>query len=191
MPSDDTTENATEPAWVGEVLDFWFGEIGAGRWFVKDAEFDGLVRDRFLALYERIVSGELQGFVTPRAMLAAVIVLDQFPRNMFRDSARAFAGDPMARHLAREAIEKGFDQGLAGAERFFLYLPFEHSEDRSDQALSCELIGSIGNSDWTKYAQAHKEIIDRFGRFPHRNAVLGRTSTRAELELLKDPMGSF
>jgi uncharacterized protein (DUF924 family) len=137
------------------------------------------------------VSGQLQGFGTRRAILAAVIVLDQFPRNMFRDSARAFAGDPMARHLAREAVQRGFDAGLADEQRLFMYLPFEHSEDREDQALSCELIGNIGNDYWTKYAQAHKEIIDRFGRFPHRNAVLGRTSTRAELELLKDPMRSF
>ena len=122
----------------------------------------------------------MQDFPTPRVALAAVIVLDQFPRNMFRDSARAFAGDPMARHIAREAVDRGFDAGLKDEQRLFLYLPFEHSEDREDQALSCELIGSIGNDYWTKYAQAHKEIIDRFGRFPHRNAVLGRTSTRAE-----------
>jgi uncharacterized protein (DUF924 family) len=191
MSYNDSTATAPEPAWVGEVLDFWFKEIGASRWFVKSAELDSLVRERFLALYERIVSGELQGFGTRRAVLAAVITLDQFPRNMFRDSARAFAGDPMARHLAREAVEQGFDAGLADEERLFLYLPFEHSEDREDQALSCELIGSIGNEYWTKYAEAHKAIIDRFGRFPHRNAVLGRTSTRAEIELLKDPMGSF
>jgi len=191
MASSETTAAAPEPAWVGQVLDFWFTEIGADRWFVKDAGLDSLVRERFLALYERLVAGELQDFPTPRIALAAVIALDQFPRNMFRDSARAFAGDPMARHIARESVDRGFDAGLKGEERLFLYLPFEHSEDREDQTLSCELIGSIGNDYWTKYALAHKEIIDRFGRFPHRNAVLGRTSTRAEIELLKDPMGSF
>ncbi len=191
MSAIETATDTTEPAWAGEVLDFWFKEIGASRWFVKNAELDSLIRERFQALYERVVTGELQGFATPRTALAAVVVLDQFPRNMFRDTSRAFAGDPMARHLAREAIDRGFDTRLTGEERLFLYLPFEHSEDREDQALSCELIGSIGNDYWTKYAQAHKEIIDRFGRFPHRNEVLGRTSTRAELELLKDPMGSF
>ncbi len=191
MSADDTTAIATDPTWVGEVLDFWFTEIGASRWFVKSADLDSDIRERFLPLYERIVSGDLQAFGTRRAVLAAVIVVDQFPRNMFRDSARAFAGDPMARHLARGAVEQGLDAGLADEERLFLFLPFEHSEDREDQALSCELIGSIGNDDWTKYAEAHKAIIDRFGRFPHRNAVLGRTSTRKELELLKDPMGSF
>ena len=191
MSANEVSTNALEPAWVGEVLDFWFKEIGASRWFVKNADLDREIRDQFLALYERLVAGEFQDFPTPRAALAAVVALDQFPRNMFRDSARAFAGDPMARHIAREAIDRGFDAGLNDEERLFLYLPFEHSEDREDQVLSCELIGSIGNDYWTKYARAHKEIIDRFGRFPHRNAVLGRTSTRAELQLLKDPMGSF
>ncbi|MCJ7453479.1 MAG: DUF924 domain-containing protein [Steroidobacteraceae bacterium] len=191
MATSETTAETSEPTWVGEVLDFWFKEIGASRWFVKNADLDSEIRNRFLALYERLVAGELQDFPTPRVALAAVIALDQFPRNMFRDSARAFAGDPMARHIAREAIDRGYDAGLKGEERLFLYLPFEHSEDLEDQVLSCELIGSIGNDYWTKYARAHKEIIDRFGRFPHRNAVLGRTSTRAEIELLKDPMGSF
>jgi uncharacterized protein (DUF924 family) len=191
MSTDDTTANATEPAWVGNVLEFWFREVGAGRWFVKSADLDGGIRDRFLPLYERLVAGEFPEFTTPRSVLAAVIALDQFPRNMFRESPRAFAGDPMARHLARKAVEQGFDAGLAGEERLFLYLPFEHSEDRDDQAMSCELIASIGNDYWTKYAEAHKAIIDRFGRFPHRNAALGRTSTREELKLLEDPMGSF
>jgi uncharacterized protein (DUF924 family) len=191
MSENQPTAAATEPAWVGEVLDYWFKDVGADRWFAKSTRLDDEIRERFLSLYERIVTGEIQGFTTPRATLAAVVVLDQFPRNMFRDSPRAFAGDPMARHLAREAVDRGFDSGLADEERVFLYMPFEHSEDPVDQALSCELIGSIGNDYWTQYARAHKEIIDRFGRFPHRNAALGRTSTRAELELLKDPMGSF
>jgi uncharacterized protein (DUF924 family) len=191
MSPDDTTAGATEQAWVREVLDYWFQEVGPSRWFAKSTGLDDEIRERFLGLYERVVTGELQGFTTPRATLAAVVVLDQFPRNMFRDSPRAFAGDPMARHLAREAVEQGLDASLAGEERLFLYLPFEHSEDPADQVLSCELIGSIGNEYWTQYARAHKEIIDRFGRFPHRNAALGRTSTRAELELLEDPTGSF
>lgn len=184
-------DDAQEATWVREVLDFWFGEVGVSRWFVKSADLDGAIRQRFLPLYERLVAGEFQEFTSPRAMLAAIVALDQFPRNMFRDSPRAFAGDAMARHLAREAVARGFDAGLRGEERLFLYLPFEHSEDLEDQALSCKLIGGIGNDYWTKYAQAHKAIIDRFGRFPHRNAALGRSSTREELELLKDPMGSF
>jgi len=191
MSVDQSASDAAEPAWVGEVLDFWFRKIGARHWFSKSAEIDEEIRARFLALHGRIVAGELAGFESPRAALAAVIVLDQFSRNMFRDTPRAFAADPLARRLAREAIARGHDAGLSGEERVFLYMPFEHSEDREDQALSCELIGSLGNDYWTRYAQAHKAIIDRFGRFPHRNAVLGRESTPEELELLKDPMGSF
>jgi uncharacterized protein (DUF924 family) len=191
MSANDATADANQPAWVGQVLDFWFSQVGASRWFAKSADLDGEIRERFLALYESLVAGEFQDFPTPRVALAAVLALDQFPRNMFRDSPRAFAGDPMARHIAREAIDRGFDAGLEGEQQLFLYLPFEHSEDRADQALSCELIGRIGNDYWTKYAEAHQAIIDRFGRFPHRNAALGRTSTREELELLKDPMGSF
>jgi uncharacterized protein (DUF924 family) len=191
MSVDQSASDAAEPAWVGEVLDFWFRKIGARHWFSKSAEIDQEIRARFLALHGRIVAGELAGFESPRAALAAVIVLDQFSRNMFRDTPRAFAADPLARRLAREAIARGHDAGLSGEERVFLYMPFEHSEDREDQALSCELIGSLGNDYWTRYAQAHQAIIDRFGRFPHRNAVLGRESTPEELELLKDPMGSF
>ncbi len=191
MTADQPTGNATEPAWVVDVLDFWFQEIGARHWFSKDAGIDGEIRTRFLALHERIAAGELPVVPKPRTALAAVIVLDQFSRNMFRGTPRAFASDPLARRLAREAIAQGFDTGLASEERVFLYMPFEHSEDREDQALSCQLIGRLGNDYWTQYAQAHKVIIDRFGRFPHRNAVLGRTSTPEEIELLEDPKASF
>jgi uncharacterized protein (DUF924 family) len=191
MTADQPTGNTTEPAWVGDVLDFWFRKTGARHWFSRDAGIDDEIRTRFLALHERIVAGEVQEFATPRTALAAVVVLDQFSRNMFRGSPRAFAADPLARRLAREAIARGQDAGLTGEERVFLYMPFEHSEDREDQALSCELIGSLGNDYWTEYAQAHKVIIDRFGRFPHRNAVLGRTSSAEEIEFLKDPKASF
>jgi uncharacterized protein (DUF924 family) len=191
MTAEQPTGDATEPPWVGDVLDFWFRKVGTRHWFSKSAEIDAEVRSRFLRLHERIVAGEVTGFESPRAALAAVIVLDQFSRNMFRDTPRAFATDPLARRLAREAIARGFDGGLKGEERLFLYLPFEHSEDREDQALSCELIGNLGNDYWTEYARAHKAIIDRFGRFPHRNALLGRESTPEELELLRDPKASF
>jgi predicted DsbA family dithiol-disulfide isomerase/uncharacterized protein (DUF924 family) len=180
-----------EPAWVGDVLDFWFGKIGARHWFSRSAEVDAGIRERFLTLYERLAASDAAGVTGPRPLRAAVIVLDQFSRNMFRDSPRAFAADPLARRLARQIIEHGFDSGLAGEERLFVYLPFEHSEDRADQALSCELIERLGNDDWTQYALAHKAIIDRFGRFPHRNAVLGRTSTAEEIARLAEPMGSF
>ena len=167
------------------------GKQGASRWFAKSAELDGEIRVRFLALHERILAGEIEDSGSPRAVLAAVVVLDQFSRNMFRDTPRAYASDPMARRLARGAVEQGLDAGLSSEERGFLYLPFEHSEDRGDQALACTLIGGLGIDDWTHHAQAHKVVIDRFGRFPHRNAVLGRESTPQEFEFLKDPMASF
>ena len=183
--------DTAEPAWIGDVLDFWFRKIGARHWFSRSAEVDAEIRGRFLALYEQLVASAAAGIDGSRPLRAAVIVLDQFSRNMFRDSPRAFAADPLARRLARQVIEHGFDSGLADAERLFVYLPFEHSEDRADQALSCELIGRLGNDDWTQYALAHKAIIDRFGRFPHRNAVLGRTSTAEEIARLAQPMGSF
>ena len=191
MTANQSTTHAAESSWVGEVLDFWFLEIGAAKWFAKDAAIDDEVRTRFLALHERILAGGAEGHATPRAALAAVVVLDQFSRNMFRDLPRAFAADPLARRLAREAIDRGLDASLTNEERAFLYMPFEHSEDREDQAFSCELFGRLGNDYWTEYALAHKVIIDRFGRFPHRNAVLGRTSTAEEIEFLKDPQASF
>jgi uncharacterized protein (DUF924 family) len=123
--------------------------------------------------------------------LAAVIVLDQFSRNMFRGSPGAYAADPLARRLARLAVDQGHDQAVAVRERLFFYLPFEHSEDRQDQQLSLRLITALGDDGLARYAAAHKEIIDRFGRFPHRNAALGRVSTAEEIALLKEPANSF
>jgi uncharacterized protein (DUF924 family) len=124
-------------------------------------------------------------------MLALVIVLDQFSRNLFRGQPGAFAADPLARRVARTAIGQGFDAAMSARERLFFYLPFEHSEERDDQAFAVELVTRLGNAAWTRYALAHKEIIDRFGRFPHRNAILGRPSTADEIELLNDPSKSF
>lgn len=124
-------------------------------------------------------------------MLAVVIVLDQFSHNLFRGSPRAFAADSIARRLSRTAIEQGFDTVMTEQERLFLYLPFEHSEDAGDQMLALDLIKTLGNQEWTHNATAHKLIIDRFGRFPHRNAILNRLSTPDEIELLKESMGSF
>jgi uncharacterized protein (DUF924 family) len=191
------TSGAAEPGWVGEVLRFWFEELREDDWFAKDHHLDERIRARFLKLCEELVASEARDvrdareIASPRALLAAVIVLDQFSRNMFRDSARAFAADPIARRLARTAVEQGFDRSMTDQQRMFLYLPFEHSEDRADQALSVELFSRLGNDNWTRYARAHQEIIDRFGRFPHRNAALGRESTPAELARLKEPMGKF
>jgi uncharacterized protein (DUF924 family) len=180
-----------EPQWVEDVLDFWFTELGEAHWFSKNDAVDAEIRRRFLALHEQFRVGDCHDVAGPRASLAAVILLDQFSRNMFRNSPRAYDADPLARRLARDTIAHGHDATMTDRERLFLYLPFEHSEDPEDQALAVKLIAQLGNDEWTRYALAHKAIIDRFGRFPHRNAVLGRTSSAEELELLKDPMGSF
>jgi uncharacterized protein (DUF924 family) len=177
------------PAWATEVLIFWFDEMGETCWFAKSQNIDAQIRDRFLSLLERLVAHDGWVPTAPRPLLAAVIVLDQFSRNLFRDTPRAFAADPAARRLSRSAIKQGFDLTLTEPERLFLYMPFEHSEDRDDQALAVECIARLGNEEWTRYAIAHKAIIDRFGRFPHRNAVLNRDSSPDELAQLREPKG--
>jgi uncharacterized protein (DUF924 family) len=182
-------ENA-EPAWVGDVIRFWFDELTESDWFAKSDDLDAQIRDRFLKLHERIATHDGLAFSEPRAILAAVIVLDQFSRNLFRDSARAFSADPIARRYSRIAIERSLDVAMKREERHFLYLPFEHSEDREDQALALELMQRLGNDDWTRYAMAHKLTIDRFGRFPHRNAVLNRPATPEEIAFLREPENS-
>jgi uncharacterized protein (DUF924 family) len=191
MSTNESTAEVIEPAWVGDVIQFWFAELTEAHWFARDAELDARIRDRFLALHEQIVLSDGIDAAASRPLLAAVIVLDQFSRNMFRGTPRAFAADPIARRLARQAVSRGFDLSMTRDERHFVYLPFEHSEDREDQALSIHLIGQLGHDEWTRHALAHRSIIDRFGRFPHRNAILGRTSTPDELVLLNEPMGSF
>lgn len=183
--------NVSEPPWVDEVLGFWFSELREADWWKKSETIDARIRERFLRLHEQLMASEGDGLDQPRPLLAAVIVLDQFSRNIFRGTPRAFAADPLARRLARQSIAQGLDAGMRPEERLFLYLPFEHSEDRADQALAVTLIAKLGSENWTTYAQAHQSIIDRFGRFPHRNAVLGRESTPAEIEALKDPGNSF
>jgi uncharacterized protein (DUF924 family) len=177
--------------WVIDVLQFWFSELDEAQWFAKDSGLDDHIRQRFLALHEVLVGDNWQGPSGVRPLLAAVVVLDQFSRNLFRDSARAFAADPLARELARQVIAGGKDSQLRKEERYFLYLPFEHSEDGDDQALAVELISRLGNEPWTRSALAHKAIIDRFGRFPHRNAALGRTSTADEIAALQERMAAF
>ena len=177
--------------WTEEVLGFWFDELGESRWFARDEGLDGAIRNRFIAVYEQVQAIGPGDFATPRQALAAVIVLDQFPRNMFRGTPRAFAADALARDIARNAIDAGFDTGLTPAQRLFLYLPFEHSEDVNDQALAVRLIEPLGDENWTLYARAHQTLIEQFGRFPHRNAILGRASTPEEEEALRGPLGAF
>jgi uncharacterized protein (DUF924 family) len=183
-------ERANE-GWVGDVLHFWFAESGSERWFKKDPAFDDAIRQRFLALHEMLAAGDSHDLLSdaPTA-LAAVIVLDQMARNMFRDTPRAFATDAQALTLAQEAIALGFEAELTKDERLFLYLPFEHAEDRNAQARCVALMASLDDPELLKWAEAHRKIIDRFRRFPHRNNLLGRTSTQEEVEFLKQP-GSF
>jgi uncharacterized protein (DUF924 family) len=173
-----------EPAWVGQVIRFWFQDLGEANWFAGGDEIDSRIRAAFLTLHGRLAAGDGFDVIAPKPILAAVIVLDQFSRNLFRDSARAYSADPIARRLSRTAVAQGFDRAMDTAERLFLYLPFEHSEDREDQALALSLIEPLGVQDWTDHTLAHKAIIDRFGRFPHRNALLGRPSTAEEIAFL-------
>ena len=187
----DSMAEDSEPGWVGDVLQFWFRELSQAQWFEKDAALDARIRERFLAVHERLMAGDAAEMSGPRASLAAVIVLDQFSRNIFRRDPRAFASDAIARRIAAAAITSGFDGVMSQEERMFLYLPFEHSEDSRDQERSIELMRSLGNDNWTHYARLHKDLIDRFGRFPHRNAVLNRQSTAEEIQALSDGAGSF
>ena len=183
------------------MLLFWFGppaERGKAhkRWFVKDPAFDAEIRDRFLPLYEEARAGRRAHWkAQPADGLALVIVLDQFPRNMFRGTPRAFESDPLALEAARQAVERGFDRDMPAVERLFLYLPFEHSERLADQELACELMQPLEalqpELDAYRYAVLHRDIVARFGRFPHRNAVLGRPSTPEEIAFLKGPGSSF
>jgi uncharacterized protein (DUF924 family) len=174
--------------WIEEVLRFWFEELQPSQWFTKDEALDVKIRERFMTSYERIRSAP-ESPRSPRAALATVIVLDQFPRNMFRGTPQAFATDALALQTAERAIAAGLDRELDPAQRTFLYMPFQHAEDPEVQARSVELFASIGQAQGLDYARQHKEIIDRFGRFPHRNAILGRMSTPEEIELMKTHPG--
>ncbi len=180
------------PGWSNDVLNFWFGEAGPGRWFNQDAAFDDTVRQRFGALREALaICGNGLLIADPRTALAAVIVLDQMSRHMFRGTPGAFAADAQALFIAQEATARGFDAGLTKDERMFLYLPFEHAEDAEAQARCVALMATLDDPELTAWAEAHRRIIDRFGRFPHRNRVLGRTSTAEETEFLAQPGSSF
>ena len=175
-----------------DVLRFWFGGEDEPReaWFRKDEEFDREIRDRFEGLYEDAASGALDGWrESAEGALALVIALDQFPRNMFRGDPRSYATDEKARETARYAVDRAFDRELPPVRRTFLYMPFMHSEDLEDQRRSVALFEGTGEAE--RYAVRHKEIVERFGRFPHRNAVLGRTTTPEEAEFLKEPGSSF
>lgn len=175
-----------------DVLYFWFEEIDPKMWFGGGPEFDRTVRERFLETFGRALRGDLKDWrSTPQGRLAEIIVLDQFSRNMFRGSPEAFSGDTMARTLAKEAVAAKADKALNVQQRAFIYLPYMHSEDPADHETAMKLFALPGLEDNLRFEILHKKIIDRFGRFPHRNAALGRKSTPEEIEFLKQPGSSF
>ena len=189
---------------VSDVLDFWFGAPGSpGRgqfreaWFRKDPDFDNEIRRHFLEATEAAARGEHDRLqADARGTLALVILLDQFPRNLYRSQAKAFAADRKAREVADLALARGFDREFVPCERLFFYLPFEHSESLADQERSVGLFKQLaGMEPWIDKgidaAVRHQEIIQRFGRFPHRNVALGRETTEDEAEFLKGPRSSF
>ena len=188
---------------ASEVIEFWFGSASTTaaldprrEWFVKDPAFDDAIRQRFGPLVDQALAGPLGWNAEVREQLAEVIVLDQFPRNIFRGQARAFAGGARALPLALALLDNGAAQLLQPAQRVFVYLPLEHAEDRALQARSVALFEALaaespGLQDTLDYAHRHQEVIARFGRFPHRNAALGRRSTPEELEYLAQPGSGF
>jgi uncharacterized protein (DUF924 family) len=184
--------DASDPDWVAHVLKFWFTDVQPAQWFKRDDALDEQIRARFLALHAQVT--QLPGtalLADAKTALAGIIVLDQFSRNIFRGTPAAFASDAKALAIAQAAIAKGHISGFNKDERMFVYLPFEHCENRDAQARCVELMSGLGDPELTRFAQAHRDIIERFGRFPHRNAILGRTSTAEESEFLKLPDSSF
>jgi uncharacterized protein (DUF924 family) len=179
---------------IGRVLDFWFGPGDDDRWFKRDEALDRAVRETLADDHERAAAGAYDSWrESARGCLALVLLLDQVPRNLFRDDPRAFATDARALAVARHAIEQGFDRQIAAqSQRMFLYLPLEHSERLADQENCCRLMASLDeNKGWAEWAMMHREVIARFGRFPHRNAVLGRDTSEAEQEFLTQPNSAF
>ncbi|MFM7427929.1 MAG: DUF924 family protein [Elainella sp.] len=193
---------ATE-AVIQAILDFWFGEPPGSYadrkpiWFGKQPDLDAEIRQRFGESYQQDVAGQFTDWrETPQGCLALILLFDQFARNMFRDTAQMFATDPQALELARFAVAQAYDQQLSPLERIFIYLPFEHSENRQDQVQSVELFQRLVETDpeladVLDYAKRHQVVVDRFGRFPHRNKILGRDTTAEEAEFLTQPGSSF
>jgi uncharacterized protein (DUF924 family) len=174
------------------VLDFWFEELGSDAWFAKSEDIDALIRNRFEATHRAACACELSDWrVDGAGRLAEIIVLDQFSRNLFRDDPRAFAADSVALALSQEAIAGGFDQDLPAQKRAFLYMPFMHSESALMHQRAEELFSATGLEFNLEFERKHKAIIDRFGRYPHRNAVLGRVSSEAEIAFLAKPGSAF
>lgn len=207
MPAEElvklTAHDTPTSQWL-EVIDFWFGAPGSPErgelrpvWWGKDENIDGPtfdaeIRDRFQSLHEAALMGEMDHWIkTPAAALALVICLDQFPRNIFRKSARAFGGDAKALEISKDAISRGYETEMCGTARQFFYMPFEHSEDLDEQQRSVDLFTALKGPDDIEFIQHHYDIIARFGRFPHRNEALGRESTAEEIIFSEDPENRF
>lgn len=168
-----------------EIVEYWFSEKVKKLWFNSTPEFDMELNQKYLALYERAASGQLNQWKSePLGALALVIILDQFPLNMFRRQPRSFATEALSREVAEYAISHGFDAELTKEQKGFLYMPFMHSEDLQDQDKSVSLFEKAGLKENLRFAKHHREIVRRFGRFPHRNGILGRESSRDELDYL-------
>ncbi len=170
-----------------EILAYWFDEVGPDRWWTRSDETDETIRTRFQDLWSEWRSHTAESFLgTARDALAGVILFDQFPRNMFRDSAEAFSTDPLALAIAKGAVDKRLDETLSQDERSFLYMPFMHSEDLDDQQRSLLLFTALGIQNSLDFAHKHHDIVARFGRFPHRNAVLGRAMRPGEEDAARE-----
>jgi len=182
--------NTNQDETINEILTFWFEETSLKQKYSKDDDFDALIKSKYEALYWDVMEGATKSWRgTPEGRLAEVIILDQFARNMFRGKKQSFAGDELALTLAREAIAVGDDMKLPDGQGQSFYMPFMHSESREVHAEALELFEEKSDENSLKYEIIHKEIIDRFGRYPHRNEVMGRESTPEELEFLKEHTG--
>ena len=177
---------------IDEIVHFWFEDLSRKDWFRKDEALDSTIASLFGAIYHELRAGVPASWLdTPEGYLAAILVLDQFPRNMFRGDARAFATDEAGLALAKQAMAEGLDNKLTRDQRIFLYMPFQHSEDRVDQARGIALYARLGKPLNLDFALRHQAVVDRFDRFPHRNAILGRASTEEERTFLTEPGSSF
>jgi len=174
------------------IIEFWFNEITPKQWFIKDLSFDQMIKDRFSEVHNAATAGELFSWrETVEGCLAEIIVLDQFSRNMYRDQPEAFASDTTALVLAQQTVELGIDKELPPEKRAFLYMPYMHSESQLIHEQAILLFDQSGLEDNLHFEYRHKEIIDRYGRYPHRNDILGRPSTTDELDFLESPGSSF
>lgn len=175
-----------------DIIDFWFTELEPKQWWQKDLEFDRMIEQRFGTLHGQAIRGELcEWRDSALGSLAEVIILDQFSRNIYRDKPESFAADPLALSLAQLAVAKGFDRQLSTIQCSFLYMPYMHSESKQVHADAVQLFEHLGLQNTLDFEHKHKAIIDQFGRYPHRNSVLGRDSTEQEREFLTQPNSGF